>query len=65
MKDSSIGAVEAADGHDRLAAGQLERDSVLCADAATAARFADQARLTRWFRRCYRITPAEFSRAAA
>jgi AraC-like DNA-binding protein len=35
------------------------------ADAATAAGFADQAHLTRWFRRCYGITPAEFRRAAA
>ena len=35
------------------------------ADAAIAAGFADQAHLTRWFRRCYGITPAEFRRAAA
>ena len=35
------------------------------AEAATAAGFADQAHLTRWFRRCYGITPAEFRRAAA
>jgi AraC-like DNA-binding protein len=34
------------------------------AEAATAAGFADQAHLTRWFRRCYGITPAEFRRAA-
>ena len=33
------------------------------AEAATAAGFADQAHLTRWFRRCYGITPAEFRRA--
>jgi AraC-like DNA-binding protein len=35
------------------------------AEAATTAGFADQAHLTRWFRRCYGITPAEFRRAAA
>jgi AraC-like DNA-binding protein len=35
------------------------------AEAATVAGFADQAHLTRWFRRCYGITPAEFRRAAA
>lgn len=35
------------------------------AEAATAACFADQAHLTRWFRRCYGITPAAFRRAAA
>jgi len=34
------------------------------ADAAAAAGFADQAHLTRWFRRCYGITPAAFARAA-
>jgi len=34
------------------------------AEAASAAGFADQAHLTRWFRRCYGITPAEFRRAA-
>lgn len=34
------------------------------AEAAAAAGFADQAHLTRWFRRCYGITPAEFRRAA-
>ncbi|MGM1062468.1 AraC family ligand binding domain-containing protein [Saccharothrix sp. Mg75] len=34
------------------------------ADAAAAAGFADQAHLTRWFRRCYGITPAEYARAA-
>ncbi len=35
------------------------------AEAATAAGFADQAHLTRWFRRCYGITPADFRRAPA
>ncbi len=34
------------------------------AEAAAAAGFADQAHLTRWFRRCYGITPAVFRRAA-
>jgi len=34
------------------------------AQAAAAAGFADQAHLTRWFRRCYGITPAAFRRAA-
>jgi len=34
------------------------------AEAAAAAGFADQAPLTRWFRRCYGITPAAFVRAA-
>ena len=34
------------------------------AEAAAAAGFADQAHLTRWFRRCYGITPAAFVRAA-
>jgi AraC-like DNA-binding protein len=34
------------------------------AAAAAGAGFADQAHLTRWFRRCYGITPAAFARAA-
>jgi AraC-like DNA-binding protein len=34
------------------------------AEAAATAGFADQAHLTRWFRRCYGITPAAFVRAA-
>jgi len=33
------------------------------ADAAAAAGFADQAHLTRWFRRCYGITPGEYRSA--
>ena len=35
------------------------------AEAAASAGFADQAHLTRWFRRCYGITPAAFQRAAS
>lgn len=34
------------------------------ADAAARAGFADQAHLTRWFRRCYGITPAAYAAAA-
>ncbi|WP_280239204.1 AraC family transcriptional regulator [Nocardia abscessus] len=33
------------------------------AEAATAAGFADQAHLTRWFRRCYGITPGVYAAA--
>jgi len=33
------------------------------ADAAAGSGFADQAHLTRWFRRCYGITPAVYQRA--
>jgi AraC-like DNA-binding protein len=47
------------------AARQCLASGMAPADAATAAGFADQAHLTRWFRRCYGITPAEFRRAAA
>jgi AraC-like DNA-binding protein len=35
------------------------------ADVAAAAGFADQAHLTRWFRRCYGITPGDYRRAGA
>ncbi|HEV2782465.1 MAG TPA: AraC family transcriptional regulator [Actinophytocola sp.] len=35
------------------------------ADAAVAAGFADQAHLTRWFRRCYGITPGTYRQAAS
>jgi AraC-like DNA-binding protein len=35
------------------------------ADAAAAAGFADQAHLTRWFRRCYGITPGAYRTACA
>ncbi|MFD7654931.1 AraC family transcriptional regulator [Actinosynnema sp. NPDC059797] len=34
------------------------------AEVAVATGFADQAHLTRWFRRCYGITPAVYARAA-
>ncbi|NUT46966.1 MAG: AraC family transcriptional regulator [Saccharothrix sp.] len=34
------------------------------AEAAALTGFADQAHLTRWFRRCYGITPAAYARAA-
>jgi AraC-like DNA-binding protein len=47
------------------AARQCLAAGVPPAEAATVAGFADQAHLTRWFRRCYGITPAEFRRAAA
>ena len=47
------------------AARQCLAAGVPPAEAAAAAGFADQAHLTRWFRRCYGITPAEFRRAAA
>ena len=47
------------------AARQCLAAGVAPAEAAAAAGFADQAHLTRWFRRCYGITPAEFRRAAA
>ena len=35
------------------------------ADVAAAAGFADQAHLTRWFRRCYGITPGAYRAASA
>jgi AraC-like DNA-binding protein len=35
------------------------------AEAAAAAGFADQAHLTRWFRRCYGITPGTYQRAGS
>jgi AraC-like DNA-binding protein len=41
-------------------ARRLLADGVAPADAAAAAGFADQAHLTRWFRRCYGITPAVY-----
>jgi AraC-like DNA-binding protein len=47
------------------AARQCLAGGMPAAEAAAVAGFADQAHLTRWFRRCYGITPAEFRRAAA
>jgi AraC-like DNA-binding protein len=38
---------------------------VAVADAAAACGFADQAHLTRWFRRCYGITPGAYRAACA
>ena len=35
------------------------------ADVAAATGFADQAHLTRWFRRCYGITPGAYRAACA
>jgi len=49
----------------RLAtARRLLAGGVAPADAAAASGFADQAHLTRWFRRCYGITPAVYQSAA-
>ncbi|MFL6141858.1 MAG: AraC family transcriptional regulator [Labedaea sp.] len=45
------------------AARRLIRDGLAVAEAATAAGFADQAHLARWFRRCYGITPGTYRRA--
>jgi AraC-like DNA-binding protein len=46
------------------AARRLLAGGVAPADAAAVAGFADQAHLTRWFRRCYGITPGAYRRAA-
>jgi AraC-like DNA-binding protein len=46
------------------AARQWLAQGIPAAEAAAAAGFADQAHLTRWFRRCYGITPVAFARAA-
>ena len=40
-------------------------DGAALADAAAASGFADQAHLTRWFRRCYGITPGAYRAASA
>ncbi|WP_306749332.1 AraC family ligand binding domain-containing protein [Saccharothrix yanglingensis] len=45
-------------------ARRLLADGVRPAEAAAAAGFADQAHLTRWFRRCYGVTPGAYARAA-
>jgi AraC-like DNA-binding protein len=48
----------------RLRAARRDLASgVAVADAAAAAGFADQAHLTRWFRRCYGITPGAYRAA--
>jgi AraC-like DNA-binding protein len=48
----------------RAARAQL-RAGVTPADAAVAAGFADQAHLTRWFRRTYGVTPSAYQRLAS
>jgi AraC-like DNA-binding protein len=48
----------------RAARAALTR-GVAIADVAAASGFADQAHLTRWFRRCYGITPQAYRRSAA
>lgn len=40
-------------------------DGAALADAAAVSGFADQAHLTRWFRRCYGITPGAYQAACA
>jgi AraC-like DNA-binding protein len=47
------------------AARRALADGVAVADAAAASGFADQAHLTRWFRRCYGITPGAYRTACA
>ncbi len=46
------------------AARTLLSAGVSGADTAAAVGFADQAHLTRWFRRCYGVTPAAYRQAA-
>ncbi len=46
------------------AARRLLARGMAPAEAAALAGFADQAHLTRWFRRCYGITPGAYRRAA-
>ncbi|HEY2520219.1 MAG TPA: AraC family transcriptional regulator [Streptosporangiaceae bacterium] len=43
----------------------LLTSGVSAADVAAAVGFADQAHLTRWFRRCYGVTPAAYRQAAS
>ncbi|WP_243753798.1 AraC family transcriptional regulator [Labedaea rhizosphaerae] len=54
-------------GYQRLlrlrAARNLLADGVAPAEAASLSGFADQAHLTRWFRRCYGITPGTYRSA--
>jgi AraC-like DNA-binding protein len=47
------------------AARRLLARGVAPAEAAALAGFADQAHLTRWFRRCYGITPGAYRGAAS
>ncbi|QQQ74620.1 AraC family transcriptional regulator [Saccharothrix sp. 6-C] len=47
------------------AARRLLADGRPAAEAAALAGFADQAHLTRWFRRCYGITPAVYARSVS
>ena len=47
------------------AARQALAGGAAVADAAAASGFADQAHLTRWFRRCYGITPGAYRTACA
>jgi AraC-like DNA-binding protein len=47
------------------AARQALASGAAIADVAVAAGFADQAHLTRWFRRCYGITPGAYRTASA
>ena len=46
------------------AARQALASGAAIADVAAAAGFADQAHLTRWFRRCYGITPGAYRAAS-
>ena len=46
------------------AARRLLTTGLPAAQAAAAAGFADQAHLTRWFRRCYGVTPRAYTQAA-
>jgi AraC-like DNA-binding protein len=44
-------------------ARRLLADGHSAAEAAALTGFADQAHLTRWFRRCYGVTPVAYARA--
>ena len=49
----------------RAARALLTSDTITAADVAATVGFADQAHLTRWFRRCYGVTPAAYRQATA